>query len=320
MRGRYRAGGSRRKIKTLIKTFMLLAISLLMLFLVCTAISLSKISHIIGKKGLISDYTLTMSNHEVVSDEGKPAIWFEPAIAEETAVYTDEGFRLSALVYRRDEDKWAVLVHGYSTGKEYMQEYARKYYEKGYSILMPDLRAHGDSQGNIVGMGWLDRMDILKWTDLILAENPEADIVLHGISMGASAVMMASGERLPENVSAIIADCGYTTVWDILEYQLKRLYDFPVFPLLHGGNIWSVRKLGYSWKDASAVKMVKASRTPILFVHGSRDDVVPVDMAFELYMAAECDKRLLIIEGAGHAMSASWEPERYWNEIFDFIR
>ena len=223
-------------------------------------------------------------------------------------------------MYRRDEDKWAVLVHGYSTGKEYMQEYARKYYEKGYSILMPDLRAHGDSQGNIVGMGWLDRMDILKWTDLILAENPEADIVLHGISMGASAVMMASGERLPENVSAIIADCGYTTVWDILEYQLKRLYDFPVFPLLHGGNIWSVRKLGYSWKDASAVKMVKASRTPILFVHGSRDDVVPVDMAFELYMAAECDKRLLIIEGAGHAMSASWEPERYWNEIFDFIR
>ena len=68
------------------------------------------------------------------------------------------------------------------------------------------------------------------------------------------------------------------------------------------------------------MKMVKASRTPILFVHGSRDDVVPVDMAFELYMAAECDKRLLIIEGAGHAMSASWEPERYWNEIFDFIR
>ena len=50
MRGRYRAGGSRRKIKTLIMTFMLLAISLLMLFLVCTAISLSKISHIIGKK------------------------------------------------------------------------------------------------------------------------------------------------------------------------------------------------------------------------------------------------------------------------------
>ena len=72
MRGRYRAGGSRRKIKTLIKTFMLLAISLLMLFLVCTAISLSKISHIIGKKGLISDYTLTMSNHEVVSDEESP--------------------------------------------------------------------------------------------------------------------------------------------------------------------------------------------------------------------------------------------------------
>ena len=117
-----------------------------------------------------------------------------------------------------------------------MQEYARKYYEKGYSILMPDLRAHGDSQGNIVGMGWLDRMDILKWTDLILAENPEADIVLHGISMGASADD-GFRERLPENVSAIIADCGYTTVWDILEYQLKRLYDFPVFPLLHGKHL-----------------------------------------------------------------------------------
>ena len=133
--------------------------------------------------------------------EAKPAIWFKPESAAAAEVYTDDGLRLSALVYKRSgqaASKWAVLVHGYSTGKEYMQEYARVYYENGYNVLMPDLRAHGDSQGNFVGMGWLDRMDILRWVEFIVSEDPAAEIVLHGISMGASAVMMASGDIFPK--------------------------------------------------------------------------------------------------------------------------
>jgi fermentation-respiration switch protein FrsA (DUF1100 family) len=177
----------------------------------------------------------------------------------------------------------------------------KKYYGEGYNVLLPDLRAHGESEGDFVGMGWLDRKDLLVWIDSIKGRRPDADIVMHGISMGGAAVMMASGEDLPRNVKAIIEDSGYTSVWDILEYQLGKRFKLPAFPILHGANIWSAGKWGYDWKDASAVNQVKKSKTPILFIHGGEDDVVPATMAYEVYQAAGCVKRLLIIEGAAHA-------------------
>lgn len=64
-------------------------------------------------------------------------------------------------------------------------------------------------------MGWLDREDILRWIDFILADDPQAKIVIHGISMGAATTMMTAGESTPDNVKAFVEDCGYTSVWDI---------------------------------------------------------------------------------------------------------
>ena len=87
--------------------------------------------------------------------------------------------------------------------------------EQGWNVLLPDMRTHGESEGKYIGMGWLDRLDVLKWIDLIRERDEQAQIILHGVSMGGATVMMTSGEALPENVRAVIDDCGYTSVWDI---------------------------------------------------------------------------------------------------------
>jgi fermentation-respiration switch protein FrsA (DUF1100 family) len=138
--------------------------------------------------------------------------------------------------------------------------------------------------------------------------------------MGGAAVIMASGEQLPSNVAAIIEDSGYTSVWDILKYQLKHRYKLPAFPALYAANLWSEGKWGYNWKEASAVNQVKKSSTPVLFIHGGNDSVVPTEMVYTLYQAAECKKRLLVIEEAEHAQAAMIDPERYWTEVFAFIQ
>ena len=86
-----------------------------------------------------------------------------------------------------------------------MAGFVHKFYTLGYNILAVDARAHGDSEGTKIGMGWPERMDIIKWINLILSWEPNARIVLHGVSMGAATVLMASGEDLPGNVKAVIA-------------------------------------------------------------------------------------------------------------------
>ena len=103
-------------------------------------------------------------------------------------------------------NKWAIVVHGYTSEGINMSSYAKKYYDMGFNVLIPDLRAHGLSEGDYIGMGFDDRLDIISWINNILSKNPNAEIVLHGVSMGAATVCMTSGEDLPSNVKAIVSD------------------------------------------------------------------------------------------------------------------
>lgn len=107
-----------------------------------------------------------------------------------------------------DTHRWAIVLHGYRGDHTGVLNLAMPYYEAGYQVIAPDLRACGDSDGDYVGMGWLDREDILRWIDFILADDPQAEIVVHGISMGAATTMMTAGEDTPENVKVFIEDAA----------------------------------------------------------------------------------------------------------------
>lgn len=220
---------------------------------------------------------------------------------------------------QNNSNKWVIAVHGYTSEGINMSTYAKHYYDNGYNVLIPDLRAHGLSEGNYIGMGWDDRLDIISWINYILNENPNAEIILHGVSMGASTVLMTSGEEIPSNVKAIVADCGYTSVWDEFAYQLDDLFSLPEFPILNVSSMVAKIRAGYFLGKASSLKQVKNSKTPILYIHGDKDDFVPYYMMEELYNATSSEKEMLTIKGAEHAKASEIDPETYWNTVNNFI-
>ena len=220
---------------------------------------------------------------------------------------------------QNSSDKWVITVHGYTSEGINMSTYAKQYYDNGYNVLIPDLRAHGLSEGNYIGMGWDDRLDIISWINYILAENPNAEIVLHGVSMGAATVLMTSGEEIPSNVKSIVADCGYTSVWDEFAYQLDDLFSLPEFPILNVSSIVAKIRAGYFLGEASSIDQVKKSKTPILYIHGDQDDFVPYYMMEELYNATSSEKEMLTIKGAEHAKASEVDPETYWTTVNNFI-
>ena len=241
--------------------------------------------------------------------------------------YTDEyitsqdGLKLHSYHVKNQSssNKWVITVHGYTSEGINMSSYAKKYYDNGYNVLIPDLRSHGLSEGDYIGMGWDDRLDIISWINYILNEDPNADIVLHGISMGAATVLMTSGEEIPSNVKVIIADCGYTSVWDEFAYQLDDLFSLPEFPILNVSSIVSKIRAGYFLGEASSIEQVKKSKTPILYIHGDQDDFVPYYMMEELYNATSSEKEILTIKGAEHAKASEVDPETYWTTVNNFI-
>ena len=240
---------------------------------------------------------------------------------EDVFINSFDNLKLHGYILKTENsDKWAITVHGYTNKAESMSAMAYKYHSLGYNILMPDLRGHGKSEGSYVGMGWHDRLDILKWIDLIIKENKDAKILLHGISMGAGTVMMVSGEELPENVKVIIEDCGYTSAKEQLAYNLKIMFKLPSFPILNFCSLITKIKDNYFISEASAIKQLQKAKVPILFIHGDKDKFVPFYMLDKLYNACSSKKDKLIIKDVGHAKSESLKSDLYWNKVEDFIK
>ena len=155
-------------------------------------------------------------------------------LSKETLWMTNQGLKQDAwyVPAATETDKTVIVVHGFIDSKKGMTAYGWMFHELGYNVLMPDNIAHGDSQGKIIGYGWNDRLNVIKWAEILSEKNPSSEITLFGASMGAATVMMASGEdSLPTQVVNIIEDCGYTSVWDELKFQAKDMYSLPAFPI-----------------------------------------------------------------------------------------
>lgn len=230
----------------------------------------------------------------------------------------NDGLNLQSYVLDQGADIWVIAVHGYTATAEDSSQAASEFYNRGYNVLAPNLRGHGQSEGNYIGMGWDDRKDILAWIDYLNKTYNSPDIILYGVSMGAATVMNVSGEAMPKNVKLIIEDCGYTSTWDIFSYQLGSLFGLPAHPFLDAANLVTKLRAGYTFTPGP-IDQVSKCTIPMLFIHGDQDAFVPSYMVDKLYEKAGGPKEKLIIKGAGHNQSKDVNPDLYWKTIDNFI-
>lgn len=252
--------------------------------------------------------------------------WLETVDSQKISTETEDGYTLIAKEFlmqdkNTENHKWVLILHGYTGWKEAMYTFAYWYYEEEYHVIVPDLRCQGESEGDFIGMGWTDHYDCTLWIDYILSQDPEANIVIHGQSMGAATALMMTGEEnLSGHVKAVISDSSYTDAYSMFGDKVKKWFYLPAFPLVDSARLVLLIRGGYDLMDASALEAVIKSSTPTLFIHGASDDMIPVQMSEELYAAAACPKELLIVEGAGHSQPQDKDPESYYGAIREFLK
>lgn len=255
------------------------------------------------------------------AEDLKVDAWKNTNPPTEVILTTEDGLNLWTNRYDvSGSNLWLIAVHGYQSEHSSVEDYACEYFKRGYNVLTPDLRAHGNSDGDYIGMGLNDSQDILMWVDYIVTENPNAEIVLHGQSMGAATVMIAAGDpELPKNVVAVIEDSGYTDGYEMMKEQLNYRFNLPPFPVLDLATIMAVVRADYNLHDVNPLSSLEKATVPILFIHGTADNFVLPYMHTELYNAYQGEKASLIIEDAGHVDSRLVNPELFYQTVFDFL-
>ncbi|MBQ8510832.1 MAG: alpha/beta hydrolase [Clostridia bacterium] len=270
----------------------------------------------------------------------RPGMWSEPPeSAERHARFTEramtlhherlritshDGLRLCGYFFpaERPTAKTVICIHGYRA--DGLHDHAVNllwHHHRGYNVLLPDNRAHGDSEGKLIGFGWQDRLDIRGWCGL-LRERGCGEILLHGVSMGSAAALCAAGGEGIEGLRGVIADCPYTSGFEQFAHVTKTMLHLPRFPLLYTTTALARLVCGWHLRDCSPIDAARTLTVPLLLIHGDSDDFVPTEMAYRLDEAcreAGVDCTLLIVSGARHAASAEVSPQEYYGAVERFL-
>lgn len=240
---------------------------------------------------------------------------------EEIEIKAKDQITLHGYLFLSGQSKQTILCfHGYRFNcfKEYAH-LAKSLLDQSFNVLLVDMRAHQKSGGRYITFGNKEQDDISCWIEYMADRFPDYQLYLHGTSMGASSVLLCSTHHLPIQVKAAVADCGYSSIWDILTLLHHKIFHFHVPGLLYLSNLCFRIFAHTDLRQLDIASQLKDAKLPVLFIHGSQDRLVPVKMSKMNFQACTSDKQLLIIEGADHGRSFKTNPDLYLHTLLDFI-
>ena len=241
---------------------------------------------------------------------------------QDVSITTVDGVRVGAWYVppTRTDGASIIFIHGHVSNRSHFLARAALFAEQGYGMLFLDLRHHGTSDGDISTMGLLEVRDVQAAFDFLTeqpAVNPDR-IAIYGHSMGGATAIMAF--RRITQARVLIAESAYSSLEDNLRLRIVQDLPIPAFILpqviiqfcniLTDENLFDVRPID---------DIQHLDGRPVLLVHGTLDNVVPIENSEQLFAAAHEPKAFWRIEGAGHMSSFEVSSEEYEAHIMPFL-
>lgn len=254
----------------------------------------------------------------ILEDAGKE---LQSLNLEEITITASDGVSLVGHYYDCPDAKRVIIaMHGWrSSWANDFGIISKFWHDNGCSVLYCEQRGQGKSGGEYMGFGVLEQFDCLEWIKYIDERlGASLPIYLGGVSMGASTILFASGNELPESVKGIVADCGFNSPHGIWKYVTENNLKLPYALYKALANNIYLSKTQIDIKTVSCADALKNCKVPVLFIHGTDDKFVPVTMTYENYKACASKKRLFVVPGADHGMSYLVDKDGYEAEVKAF--
>ena len=228
-----------------------------------------------------------------------------------------DGVELFGRYYNKNSSKTIIFVHGYqSSGFNNFSAAMIDFLNAGYNVLLIDQRAHGESGGRFTTLGCKESKDLQLWIDYVDAKSEVTDIIVYGISMGATTVGYASEYISSSKVKGLIMEAGFPCFYDELVFSLSRAFMKQA----------ALNYIRLSAKSAlkvdirrSATLSLKNNKIPTLFLHGDTDQEVPMEFTERNYESCGSEKEKIIVDGAGHTLCYLTGGQNLQREINNFI-
>ena len=223
---------------------------------------------------------------------------------------TEDGIRLSAWYTPPRKGAVILLAHGYGDNRpEWVHALLAK---KGYGVLAWDARAHGESDGDISTIGYLEVLDVRAALDYVLAQPGVEHVGAWGGSMGGATLIRAAAD-FPE-IEALFIDSSFASLDDEFNY----LVPYPVINPL--AKLIATTQTGINLEAVDPLKdIARISPRPVYIVHGTGDTVAPPDAGRKLYEAASDPRFLWEAESIQHMMIHLDNPRRYQRRLLGFF-
>lgn len=247
--------------------------------------------------------------------------WLKEHQARDVYMTSFDGLKLHAYWIPSENPRGTVLLaHGYRS--TFLVDFGLAfafYHALGMNILVPHQRSHGKSEGSYITFGVKESEDMKCWIDYHNKHYGNYQMILSGLSMGASTMLYLADQNLPQNVKCIIADCGFTSPKAILDVVFQSVVHVPSGPSLWAANLFARVFAGFSLSQKDTRKVLKHAKYPVLMIHGKADDFVPCQMTEQGYALCSSEKEILLVDDAGHGVSCLKDKETYTKRILAFL-
>ena len=243
------------------------------------------------------------------------------AQVEDASITAADGAILKAWFVQPHEPngKVVVLLHGITDNRLGVSGFGDYFLARGYSVLLPDSRAHGESGGDVATYGILERDDVRRWVDWVRLRSPGCTY-LFGESMGAAIALEATA--VTTRLCAVVVESPYSTFRDISYDRLAwRTGLSPLFwrtlgrPAIEVAILYAGARFDVDLPRADPEAAIESSRVPILLIAGTADVNIPAHHAIALERVCASHCSLWIVPGAGHGGASAVAPVEFWHRV-----
>ncbi len=209
-----------------------------------------------------------------------------------------------------------LLLHAVRANRYQMLDRAKFLNREGYSVLLIDLPAHGESAGNRITFGLREAEGVKAALSYMTQQLPDEKIAVIGVSLGAVSFVLANAHPAP---SAVVLESMYPTITEAIVNRLK-LHIGQIGGYLAPLLLWQLQlRMGTSPEQLRPIEAISSLHSPVLIVSGSEDQHTTLSETLRIFQTANEPKELWVVEGAAHVDFYDFNPMAYKSRISMFL-